>query len=81
MLSCVVCQSRVYLYNQLKDVFTFKAVAAHNLSQLRNLNNLARVEMARQEIRSKLEEADSEVKTVYLFYQPEIFSESIIKLI
>jgi len=42
-----------------------KAVAAHNLSQLRNLNNLARVEMARQEIRTKLEEADSEVKESY----------------
>jgi transcriptional adapter 3 len=42
-----------------------KAVASHNLSQLRNLANLSRVEMARQEIRSKLEEADNEVKDSY----------------
>merc|ERR1719412_1083407 len=42
-----------------------KAVSAHNLQQLKRLLKAAKEEMARQEIRNKLQQADNEVMDAY----------------
>lgn len=42
-----------------------KAVSTHNLSQLKRLLKAAKEEMARQEIRNKLQQADNEVMEAY----------------
>ena len=42
-----------------------KAVSAHNLQQLKRLLKAAKEEMARQEIRNKLQQADNEVMEAY----------------
>ena len=42
-----------------------RAVSQHNLTQLRRLAKSAREEMARQEIRERLSEADKEVCEAY----------------
>ena len=55
-------------YRYLKVYVLMQAVAAHNLSQLRNLCAQSRVEMSRQEVRAKLDEVDTEVKESYSRY-------------
>ena len=42
-----------------------KAVSAHNLQQLKRLLKAAKEEMARQEVRNKLQQADNEVMEAY----------------
>lgn len=42
-----------------------KAVSTHNLSQLKRLLKAAKEEMARQEVRNKLQQADNEVMEAY----------------